>query len=105
MSYLLTDSKIARVNLSTKKITIENINMDLAKKYLGGRGYGSKILCDEIDPKIDPLSKENKIIFADGLLSGTFAPTGGRYMVITKGVLTGTIASSNSGGFFGAELR
>ncbi len=105
MSYLLTDSKIARVNLSTKKITIEKINMDLAKKYLGGRGYGSKILCDEIDPKIDPLAKENKIIFADGLLSGSFAPTGGRYMVITKGLLTGTIASSNSGGYFGAELR
>ena len=105
MSYYLSDSKIARVNLSTKQITIEKIDMELVKKYLGGRGYGSKILTDEIDPTIDPLSAENKIIFADGILSGTFAPTGGRYMVITKGLLTGTIASSNSGGFFGAELR
>jgi len=105
MSYYLTNSKIARVNLTNKKITLENINMDIVKKYLGGRGYGSKILSDEIDPKIDPLSAANKIIFADGILSGTFAPTSGRYMVITKGILTGTIASSNSGGFFGAELR
>lgn len=105
MSYYLLDSKIARVNLSTKQITFEKVDMNLIKKYFGGRGYGSKILSDEIDPKIDPLSVDNKIIFADGLLSGSFAPTGGRYMVITKGLLTGTIASSNSGGFFGAELR
>jgi len=62
-----------------------------------GRGLASKILYDEIDPKVDPLSPENKIIFAAGPLTGTNAPTGGRYMVITKGPLTGTIASSNSG--------
>jgi len=73
--------------------------------FLGGRGLASKILYDEIDPKVDPLSPENKIIFAAGPLTGTNAPTGGRYMVITKGPLTGTIASSNSGGFFGAELK
>ncbi len=97
--------KLLRVNLSTKSFNVESIDPELFKLYLGGRGLASKILMDEIDSKIDPLSPENKLIFATGLLTGTTAPTGGRYMVVTKGPLTGTIASSNSGGFFGAELK
>src|SRR6056297_1911202 len=96
---------VLRVNLTNKSYSKETISSDLVRSYLGGRGLGSKILYDEIDPKIDPLSPENKLIFATGLLTGTNASTGGRYMVITKGPLTGTIASSNSGGFFGAELK
>ncbi len=101
----LLDVKALRINLSTKEIKTEKIDDNLVKLYLGGRGLASKILKDEIDPKIDPLSEDNKLIFANGLLTGTAVPTAGRYMVITKGPLTGTIASSNSGGFFGAELR
>ena len=96
---------VLRVNLSSGEISREKITGEKVKKYLGGRGLGSKILYDEIDANVEPLSPENKLIFASGLLSGTSASTGGRYMVITKGPLTGTIASSNSGGFFGAEMR
>jgi aldehyde:ferredoxin oxidoreductase len=91
--------------LTNEEIKTEKIVGDDVKNYLGGRGLASKILYDEIDPKVDPLSPENKLIYATGLLTGTAASTGGRYMVVTKGPLTGTIASSNSGGFFGAELR
>jgi len=101
---LIIERKLLRINLSSGNITSETISEDLIKKYLGGRGLASKYLLNEIDPKIDPLSSQNKLIFATGLLAGTNAPTGGRYMVVTKGSLTGTIASSNSGGFFGAEL-
>lgn len=97
--------KYLRVNLTTGTISTEKLDIDLAGKFLGGRGLGTKILCDEVDPHVDPLSPENKLIFATGPLSGTTAPTGGRYMVITKSPLTGTIASSNSGGFFGAQLK
>jgi len=100
----LNERKVLRVNLSSGKISKESINENLVKRYLGGRGLATKYISMEIDPKVDPLSPENKLIFANGLLTGTSAPTGGRYMVVTKGPLTGTIASSNSGGFFGAEL-
>ncbi len=100
----LNERKVLRVNLSSGKISKESINENLIKRYLGGRGLATKYISMEIDPKVDPLSPENKLIFANGLLTGTSAPTGGRYMVVTKGPLTGTIASSNSGGFFGAEL-
>ena len=66
---------------------------------------GSKYLVDEVDPKVDPLSPDNKIIWATGPLTGTMASTGGRYTVITKSPLTGAIACSNSGGYWGAELK
>ena len=105
MSFLLANSKLLRINLSTGDITTEAIKEEYFKKYLGGRGLGTRIFYDEVNPKIDPLSIENKLIFANGFLSGTIMPTGGRYMVVTKSPLTGTIASSNSGGFFGNELR
>ncbi|ACS90065.1 aldehyde ferredoxin oxidoreductase family protein [Thermococcus sibiricus] len=97
--------KILRVNLTTGEIKVEELKEEDAKNFIGGRGFASKFLLEEIDPKVDPFSPENKLIFATGPLTGTTAPTGGRYMVITKSPLTGFIASSNSGGFFGPELK
>ncbi len=97
--------KILRVNLTAGTVKSEPLNMEWARAYLGSRGLGSKYLISEIDPKVDPLSPDNKIIWATGPLTGTMASTGGRYTVITKGPLTGAIACSNSGGYWGAELK
>jgi aldehyde:ferredoxin oxidoreductase len=97
--------KILRVNLSAGTVTPEPLNMDWARTYIGSRGLASKYLVEEMDAKVDPLSADNKIIWATGPLTGTMASTGGRYTVITKGPLTGAIASSNSGGYWGAELK
>ncbi len=97
--------KLLRVNLTTGNIVEEPLNMEWAQKYLGQRGLASKYLTEEIDPKVDPLSPDNKLIFCTGPLTGTSASTGGRYSVITKGALTGAIACSNSGGYFGPELK
>ena len=97
--------RILRVNLNKGTCVAEPLNMEWAQKYLGQRGLATKYLCEEIDPKVDPLSPDNKLIFATGPLTGTAAATGGRWSVITKGALTGAIACSNSGGFFGAELK
>ena len=97
--------KILRVNLTAGTVKSEPLNMDWAQAYLGSRGLGSKYLVEEVDPKVDPLSPGNKIIWATGPLTGTMASTGGRYTVITKSPLTGAIACSNSGGYWGAELK
>jgi aldehyde:ferredoxin oxidoreductase len=75
---------ILRINLSKGEIKREHTNMEDARLFIGARGLATKILSDEIDPKIDPLSPENKLIFAPGPLSGTFAPSMGRYDVVTK---------------------
>ncbi|WP_353893947.1 aldehyde ferredoxin oxidoreductase family protein [Proteinivorax hydrogeniformans] len=99
------NGKILRVNLKEKSFKVEDLNLDMAKKYIGGRGLGTKILTDEVDANVEPLSSENKFIVVAGPLTGTPTPTGGRYMVVTKSPLSGTVASSNSGGYWGAELK
>jgi len=96
---------ILRVNLTDGSIGKEALDLELAKKFVGGRGLGTYILSQEIDPAIEPLSAENKLIFATGPLTGSQAPTSARYMVVTKSPLSGTVASSNSGGFWGPELK
>jgi aldehyde:ferredoxin oxidoreductase len=97
--------KLLRVNLSTGECKSEALNMTWAKDYLGSRGLATKYFTEEVDAKVDPLSVDNKIIWATGPLTGTMASTGGRYTVVTKGPLTGAIACSNSGGYWGAELK
>ncbi|NMG28996.1 aldehyde ferredoxin oxidoreductase family protein [Aromatoleum evansii] len=97
--------KLLRVNLTQGTCKEEPLNMEWANEYLGSRGLSAKYLVSEIDPKVDPLSPDNKLIMATGPLTGTMASTGGRYTVSCKGPLTGAIACSNSGGFFGAELK
>ena len=97
--------KILRVNLTTGTVKSEPLNMEWAQAYLGSRGLGTKYLVEEVDATVDPLSADNKIIWATGPLTGTMASTGGRYTVITKGPLTGAIACSNSGGYWGAEFK
>ena len=97
--------KILRVNLSSGTCTEEPLNMEWANDYLGQRGLATRYMVEETDPACDPLGPDNKMIMATGPLTGTMASTGGRYSVICKSPLTNTIACSNSGGFFGAELK
>jgi len=97
--------KVLRVNLTEGTCTPEPLNMEWAMQYLGQRGLATRYLVDEVDPRVDPLSPENKLIMATGPLTGTMASTGGRYSVITKSPLTGAIACSNSGGFIGNEIK
>jgi len=77
----------------------------MAQDFIGGRGWAIKYLYDEVDPTVDPLAPENKLIFGTGPLTGTPAPTGNRYMIVTKAPLTGALACSNSGGVFPTEMK
>lgn len=97
--------KILRVNLNTGQCADQELDVSILKNYIGGRGLAAKLLMDEMSPSIDPFSPENRLIFATGPLTGTGAPTGGRYMVVTKSPLTGGIAFCNSGGRFGCRLK
>ena len=97
--------KIARINLTTGEIRVEPLDLELAHKFIGGRGLGTKILYDEGVATVDPLSPENKLIYITGPMTGAAAPSTGRYMVVTKSPLTGMIACSNSGGIWGAKLK
>ena len=96
---------VLRVDLTKGAVTREATHIALAHTYLGARGFGGQIIRDEVAPDTDPLSPANKIVFAPGPLTGTFAPSAGRYEVVTKAPLNNVIAASNSGGAFGPELK
>lgn len=97
--------KLLRVNLETGKSEFESLDMARAKAFIGGRGLGMSYLLDEVDPECDPLGPKNKLIMMTGPLTGTVAPTGARYMVVTKSPLTGAVTCSNSGGQFPMMLK
>ena len=96
---------VLRIDLTTGQITKEPLNMAWAKDFIGGRGLGAKYLSEEMDPATDPLSPDNKMIFATGPMTGTNVSTSSRFMVVTKGALTNAITTSNSGGTWGPELK
>jgi aldehyde:ferredoxin oxidoreductase len=97
--------RLLRVDLTTGNIGEETIPEEEARRFIGGRGLAIKYLMEGMDPKTDPLSPENLLIFATGPLTSTPAPTGNRYMVVTKSPLTGALANSNSGGTFPTMMK
>ncbi len=99
------NGRILRVNLTTGETSVEEVDPRMARDFIGGRGWAIRYLYDEMDPRADPLSPENKLVFATGPLTATPVPTGNRYMVVTKSPLTGALSCSNSGGFFPTEMK
>lgn len=94
--------KFIRVDMTSKKVTTG----DVPEKYvgLGGRALTSSFVHDEVKPTCHPLGKNNKLIFAPGLLTGTTASQSGRISVGGKSPLTGTIKESNAGGSFAQKM-
>ena len=99
------NNKLLRINLTTKQISLEKIPESVVYDYVGGTGYISYYLYKELEPKIDPLGSENKIIIATGPATGTRIPITGRYAVGTKSPLTNHFLDSHAGGFLGPEIR
>ncbi len=97
--------RILRVDLSAGTLEEQSLDLQTARDYIGGRGFGIRHLLDETDPSTDPMGPGNDLVMAVGPLTGTFAPTGARYMIMTKSPLTGAITCSNSGGHFPAALK
>jgi aldehyde:ferredoxin oxidoreductase len=97
--------KILRVSLDHGHTTESMLPRQWSETYLGGRGLGTKILCEEMPKACDPLGPDNMLIFAPGPLTGTPVPMAGRFSASTKSPLTGTIFDSNCGGDLGIALK
>jgi aldehyde:ferredoxin oxidoreductase len=97
--------KMVYADLSAGNVTIRPTPPELKQQYMGGRGFGIRLLTDMVDPKIDPLGEKNVLVFAAGPLTGTGIPLGSRYEVSTISPLSGTAMSSNSGGVFGWKMK
>jgi len=99
------NGKLLRVNLTKQKASTQKYDAALALNYLGGRGFAAKILWDEIKPGMDPLSPENKIVFAGGPLTGFPIPSSGKLVVATKSPLTGGYGDGNIGSYVAVQIR
>lgn len=97
--------KLLRVDLSEGEIWSEQLDEETCRKYVGGSGYGAKILYDEVPPDVDWSDPENRLIVASGPLGGTRVNGSGTVSVITKGALTGGAATCQANGFLGAFMR
>ncbi|MBT8366398.1 MAG: aldehyde ferredoxin oxidoreductase, partial [Deltaproteobacteria bacterium] len=97
--------KILDVDLTSATLSEAELDRSLAQGYMGGKGLGAKILFDQLPARCDPLSADNILVFATGPLTGTLAPSSGRFEVCTKSPATGLWLDSNCGGFFGPELK
>jgi aldehyde:ferredoxin oxidoreductase len=96
--------KILHVDLTKGSIKEGDLDMSFAKAYLGGKGFGARLLYDLVPPKLDPFSPLNPVIFCTGPLTATMAPTN-RYCIVTKSPLTGLFSDSYAGGDFSPELK
>jgi len=96
---------ILTVNLDESTYEIEKMDRDLAKTYLGGIGFNARLIYDRIAQGLDPLSPQNVLAFSPGTLVGSIFPTASRTEVSAKSPLTGLFGTSNSGMFFGMQMK
>ena len=96
--------KILKLDLKDKRLDILEVPESTRKSFLGGRGLGVKLYTEMCSPEIDPFHPDNLLIFMTGPLTGVF-PTSGRYQIISRSPLTGTICDASSGGIWGAQLK
>ncbi len=96
---------ILRVNLTNGTCKKEPTPPDMARDWLGGRGFGAYLLYKEVPKGADPLGPENKLFISTGLFSGMLIPGGGKCDWTTKSPLTGGYADASMGGHFTAEMK
>jgi len=104
MNYGYT-GKILHVDLTNHKIDIEEQDEAFYRSYLGGRGIGYHYLMKMVPPRTDPLSPQNILVLATGVMTGSPLAASCRFAAVGKSPLTGTAAESEAAGFFGPELK
>ena len=96
--------KIAYIDLSTGKIEVRPIPIEVRKKFLGGRGLDAYLLYNHTKKGCDPLGPDNTLMVSGGVLTATLASATARTHVMAKSPLGGLLGSCNMGGFFAPEL-
>jgi aldehyde:ferredoxin oxidoreductase len=97
--------RILEVDLGNRSFAFKPLDEETARLYIGGKGYGTRLLYDRTEAGIDPLGPENPLIFATGPLNGSVAPQSNRFAVVCKSPLTGGIGNATCGGSFALGLK
>ena len=98
-------NRVLEVDLAGRTFAFKPLDEEIARLYIGGKGYGTRLLYDLTPPGIDPLGPGNPLIFATGPLNGSLAPQSNRFAVVCKSPLTGGIGSSACGGSFAFGMK
>lgn len=97
--------RILFADVTTRTSHVEDLAEKTARDYIGGRGLGARMLLDLTSAGTHPLAPESPLIFATGPLTGTQAPTSGRFSLTGRSPLTGTVLDTNCGGAWGSRLK
>ena len=97
--------KVLHVDLTAQKTTDESLNFQWAREFIGGKGLEARYLYERLRQHTDPLSPDNLFMIWTGPLTGTIAPSSGKYCVVTKSPQTNLYCDSHAGGVFGVELK
>lgn len=100
-----TSLKIIRLDLTAGSWEVEELSEDFYRQYPGGKALAGYILLNEMPANVDPLSPENILVIANGLLTGAPISTATRYIVSARSPLTGAYGESEAAGFWGPELK
>jgi aldehyde:ferredoxin oxidoreductase len=97
--------RLLRVDLSSGRYWIQDIDPSILVSFVGGRGLAVKLLWDELQPGVDPLSPLNKLVIAAGPLTGYPGPNTGKLVIAAKSPLTGGYGDGNIGSWASVHLR
>src|ERR1019366_72388 len=97
--------RVLEVDLANRAFAFKPLDEDIARLYIGGKGYGTRVLYDMPEPGIDPLGPANPLILATGPLNGSVAPQSNRFVAVCKSPLTGGIGNAACGGSFAYGMK
>jgi len=97
--------RVLEIDLAAQTYSFEPLDEELATLYIGGKGYGTRLLYDRTEAGIDALGPANPLIFATGPLNGSVAPQSNRFAVVCKSPLTGGIGNATCGGTYAYGMK
>lgn len=97
--------KLLFIDLDKGKAEVLKLSDEFCQKYIGGRGFGIKLVWDNMKNYSSPFDPQNLIVVAPGPLTGLYLPSSGKTSFISISPATGIYGDSSMGGSFGVELR
>jgi aldehyde:ferredoxin oxidoreductase len=97
--------KILYVDLSNRRISVEELDQPFIEKWIGGVGFGAKYLYDQVPAGVKWSDPGNCLIWTSGPLAGSGVYGAGTFNVVSKGPMTNLAGSSQANGYFGAYLK
>lgn len=94
------------VNVSDNSVIEKPVSAQMKEKFIGGKGFGLRLLWDATTPKTRWNDPENEIVIGMGPICGITQYSGtGKSLVVTISPQTDIVIDSNVGGYFGPFLK